>query len=580
MTPGKARGQRDPARRLRRSMMLPVAIGFAKFCRWRLALGVLVAVVVLTAGVGLRLWTWESTAAIRYAPDLRNAWHWGTFAGEVGLLNTYDAVVAGHDGSQYGLDYVPLRLVVAWAWVKLVGGEQWRPPLSANWPVVGVHLAMELAAACGVFAIVWSWLRRWGGPRERRRAGWWALASASVLLLNPASMINSFGRPATDTWVLPFYAWAVWAGMTGRWWVAGAVMGLGAMFKGQLMIMSPVFVLWPLFMGRPLEAVRWLCGLLLAAGVVLLPWMTTRWDGAERVWTWAWAWLAAVGLLAAVLVGATRWQWDRWSSWAAVGTLAAYVGGVSWTLGGWGWGLGMTAAALAAAGAAVWKPADAWPALSGLWGACSLACMALFSAGTAWFEVGPRYGATKFAGRLEMGGAMCLAAIMQKDYRWRPKSVVFELPWLGTPVTMWRLLMGLFVGLLVLTCIAIARQDRRGDRRFLVAVVTPWLVWFAFAAQIHERYLLFGSVLAALTLVAHRGAFVLGLVLSVVSWMMTVWVMLGAGNPAAYLDGFGVTLRRIIRGCIPGLGWGVMTVALVFLWIAWGRTPRDVRGSH
>ncbi|NBC10512.1 MAG: hypothetical protein GVY24_02095 [Planctomycetes bacterium] len=555
----------------------------------RVMLFTLIALGGLYAGFQFRLWTFETTTPIRWELDLQNAWQWGNYADEHGLLSTYDLVrYEKHETGDYGLDYVPLRLTVAWYWVKTAtwlepGLEGWSPSLRVNAPLLAVHYLMELIATAGLFAIVFTWCRRLGGAKAKH-ALWWALACAAVLYLNPASVINSFGRPGTDTWVLPFYTWAVWCAMTGRWWGAGMIIGLGAMIKGQVMLGGPVFLLWALFMGRPTQALRWLAGVLFGGVVVLLPWLLTAWPfGApRRVWTGAGLWLlpialgcVAFGVLVSKRAAAmeeTERADRRFPVYLIIAAgLLALIVAAALLRGGWGWAVGL---ALATSGCLVWArwggAGQRVPALGLLFAQAALSCMVLFGAGDAWFEVGPWYGAHKFSYRLEMGGAMCLAGIMQMRFRTGPDDVLFALPWLGGSfdVTAWRLLMGIFAALYVVACAAITRQFRRGGPHFLIAICTPWLVWFAFAAQIHERYLLFGAGLAAATLAVHRGAFVLSLLLSTLSWLMTAWVMLQSRTRGDYLDGLGDTLHGLIRPLIPDAGWAVMLIALIFLWLS------------
>ena len=154
---------------------------------------------------------------------------------------------------------------------------------------------MELLAAVGVFFLVRAWLRQCG---NNHRILLRSLLAAAVVWLSPAMMINSHGRPGTDVWIVPFYVWALWASVCNRWMLSGFIVATGAMFKGQQMIVCPVFVLWPLFMGRPVSGLRWLCGLILGLGVWVSPWMLTRWTGSERVFNnWALVWVTGSCLL-------------------------------------------------------------------------------------------------------------------------------------------------------------------------------------------------------------------------------------------------------------------------------------------
>jgi len=194
---------------------------------------------------------------------------------------------------------------------------------------------------------------------------------------------------------------------------------------------------------------------------------------------------------------------------------------------------------------------------------CLLLCMPLFDASSAWLRIGPRYGAAKYDHDLSVGNAFCLAAIF--DARgWGAHDVVFRLPF-GAAVTMRQLLFGLYAAMLVACSFAMARLWQRNDPRLLAAIALPWLAWFAFAAQIHERYLLFGAVVGGIAIAVHAGAFLVALLMTALSWIMTVGVMLDMPGRDRFLGGNGPELDRFIDGLHPAFCWVVMTATLAVL---------------
>jgi hypothetical protein len=112
--------------------------------------------------------------------------------------------------------------------------------------------------------------------------------------------------------------------------------------------------------------------------------------------------------------------------------------------------------------------------------------------------------------------------------------------------------------MLVACCGAMAWKDRANDRSFLIAVAAPWVVWFAFAAQMHERYLIWGAAVMATTVALGVGPTLLYLALTVFSWIQAWQQMLGGGRADGFLadvwPGGGPMLQRIFRGAIPGSG--------------------------
>jgi hypothetical protein len=113
----------------------------------------------------------------------------------------------------------------------------------------------------------------------------------------------------------------------------------------------------------------------------------------------------------------------------------------------------------------------------------------------AWFEIAFVYGADKFTG-LEVGGASSLAGILQNVYGWRADMPVETLKPLGIDATISHVMIASYAIILVLICFAMFVYERRHDVRFVLAMAAPWIVYFAIFPKMHERYLLWGGLLA------------------------------------------------------------------------------------
>ena len=59
-------------------------------------------------------------------------------------------------------------------------------------------------------------------------------------------------------------------------------------------------------------------------------------------------------------------------------------------------------------------------------------------------------------------------------------------------------------------------QDRRKSPRFLVAITGPWLMFFAFMPQIHERYLIFAASIGCVLIAAGAGFMLAAVFLEVI----------------------------------------------------------------
>jgi hypothetical protein len=559
------------------------------------ASAVFAAVVALAAiwiGMLLHRWTWDQTDPIRFRFDIENAWTQGSRALREGYLGIYDRVAreATTDAEgrpQYSLDYAPGRLLVATLWVRWArthfpDADRWQDTWDFNAPLLTLNRVALLASAAGAFSLTRHWLKRehrQSGQPHPHAAIWLPTLAALVLWFNPAAIIAGFGWPQWDIWLTPFFIWALVAGSSGRWIIAGALLGAGAMFKGQLLAFCPVLILWPLFGGRPLAVVR------LAAGFAI-----------------AWAACSSPWLLRTTDTGAVNWSAAFWVICCTTAAVLASVRKTTLLRGRWPVALCLSAAAMALAVIPAWSKADdaiklaqiaglalaigifGWfvrprwiPAMAITGMAVSmLLVMPLYGASDNWFRIGFGFGVRHFR-HMTMGPMSNLASILDTAFNVHdPESVATTIgpaAIFGSPadviVISWRqLLFGIYAVLTVLSCIAMAVHDRRNNRRFLVAAVAPLIFFVAFPTQIHERYPLYAAVCSAIIVVCGVGPTLLHALVSALAFLTILHAMLLAGSPAGEFANDANTLLRTLSQTHPGLGYLLILLALVYLWSA------------
>src|SRR5213079_2975760 len=269
----------------------------------RRALLAFLVVALFLAGVQLRRWIGESTRHVRYQHDIVNAFYWGSetlkearrlspnesaansFTGFCrGYFALYDRVKGKAYEKDYGLDYPPLRLLVMAIWAKQVRNglpviDDGHPKL-VN-PLLKINLLCELLSAVAIFCLVHLCVQRSRPTRssvlhalpQQHRAWICGLAAASVAWLEPSMILDAHGWPQWDVWILPFYLFAALAALKNRWFVCGCLLAAGAMFKGQLLFVTPFFVFWPLWQKRWTRALRMLAGFAVTVALIVAPWL-------------------------------------------------------------------------------------------------------------------------------------------------------------------------------------------------------------------------------------------------------------------------------------------------------------------
>ena len=321
----------------------------------------------IDAGLRVRVWAWDYTHAIHYYPDISNGYRWGAQGNQPrgharGVLNVYDLVALQanrktDEPREYGLDYAPLRLLMATRWVawtvrtypdlaaqawKFAYGDERAPAWAAPYiffaPMLRFNNAMELLAAAGIFFLARHWVIR----DDRRcinqpaasplsplrevllpfRGCFAGLLGALLFWFSPAILVSTHGWPTWDEWIVPFFVWAIYLACIDWWFAAGLVIALGAMLKGQQLFVAALFVLWPIFLGQFKQALTWTAGLALGVGLIASPWILTYVPGgvtdqssaADRIVDGAAIiWLTGVAISAVALPLVVRWSplWER-----------------------------------------------------------------------------------------------------------------------------------------------------------------------------------------------------------------------------------------------------------------------------
>ncbi|HEX8340294.1 MAG TPA: hypothetical protein VF624_05240 [Tepidisphaeraceae bacterium] len=527
--------------------------------RTRLLAWVLIAAIGIAAayaGTMLRQRTFDLTTHIHFVSDNTRNWIWGTYSFQNmhdrgrSFLDTYDDVGVQDRRSGVWIDYAPARLAVytGWAaWNHSIWPYQWLQDTRAFFAFfLDVSTVIEIIGAAAAFALVRVVLLQAGASWARSMT--LATVAALLLIFSPAAVLSSHGWPNGDIWVVPPFLWAMFFARVDRWLTAGVVLAVGLLFKGQLWFTFPVFLLWPLLQLRWRPPLRLLAGFVATFGLLTTGWTLTTVDPAHvRHLSWPALILTLLPLLllAVLLVLRRRkpeWRLDRLPRRAAVAAACALAGGA---------------------------------ALASMW---------LFGTSHAWFDASYNFGTNHWQ-FMTMGRTSNLPGIMQERYGWSreegPKYVVFQA--LGKVVTLKSFLLGVFLLTLLIATIGIALQDSRRSTRFLVAIVTPWLLFYTIPCQIHERYLIFAAATACVCVGHSVGMALLGLLMSLITCVMQLHVMLDSGQgrfrwnrwlPTEYpgwfapKTTFATDLYRVVSGTFPDIGWAVILLALMFLFMS------------
>lgn len=461
-------------------------------------LTLLIAALVV-GGIALRSATWEMTQHVRFQRDLVNGFYWGSetlqeasaLSGEKntaeswpaffrGYLALYDRVQSEAYETDYRLDYPPLRLLAMSIWTKYVrhefpGVDDGHP--DGVEPLLYINVACELSAAIGIFFLVRLWVRRAAGatvsrylhqvPTEKR--GWiCGLAAAGVAWFEPSMILDAHGWPQWDVWILPFFIFAALAASTRRWFWCGCLLAAGAMFKGQLLMVVPFFLFWPLWQRRWGRALRFAAGFLSMFALLVSPWLLRS----------PISWLVVALFTAAPLL-LVRGAFRQVAPWIA-----------------------------------------------GIFAVATFATGALGNGSFAWLRVGFLYGSEHYP-YLFISSCYNLPSLLD-SFGWSLKDSfsIYKFGSRSVSITLQWTLRLLYLGGLALCAFGAARHELRRNSRALIAIAAPWLLMFAILGQMHERYLMWGAVVSAVALGINLRLTIAHFVLSLISTAMIAHVML------------------------------------------------------
>jgi len=147
------------------------------------------------------------------------------------------------------------------------------------------------------------------------------MIAATLVWMNPPMLIDGHTWPQWNSWLPAFFLLAALLASLDWWMAAGIVLGIGCMFKGQILFAAPVLLITPLLAGWPGRFAKIIGGLAAGAGVVVSPWLLNDPTAVHYVW----GVLAAGLIVCAVTLGGPTWV--RWLGMLAAAILVLRVVG-------------------------------------------------------------------------------------------------------------------------------------------------------------------------------------------------------------------------------------------------------------
>jgi hypothetical protein len=472
---------------------------------------------------------------------------------------------------------------------------------------------------------------------------WQGVVAALMIWFSADIIISAHAWFQWDSWAVPWYLCACLLASLDWWLAAGIALTIGIMFKGQMLSIAPIFIIWPLVQGRVGAALRWICGVMVATAVITSGWLLTYIPAAQlqtlrdtqsgmevsqypidlfavhRVFDVPAAiWIVEMLVVAAAIPWALRTLrpalpateetfhkkllYSRWT-WMSAAAMVI-LGAVYWP---WllaqnrsGWYLGLLAGAAVAASVLFLRRRSQRYVLAGIAAGGMLACMGIFHGSTAWWDCGFHYGSVHWP-YMVTGPASNVPATFELRFGWAEQvdQIAFTLPaihghwpkflagngwWPAADfdVTAKMFFNTIYGILLLISGIAIGIQARRNDRRMLVALVTPWIMFFLFPVQIQERYLLYAAGASACCIGNSVGTALLGLMLTMFSATMhmirlldwntadldTFGQNLSTAFPRIFSPDSGHTLLQYMQNMHPDMMWGILVVGMAFLYLS------------
>jgi len=441
------------------------------------------------------------------------------------------------------------------------------------WPDWTVWLRMLVLFVAMVVAARWL-------PLPHR--GWaCGLIAALLVWFDPMNLIVSHIWPQWDVWILPAFLMAALLASLNWWVAAGLLLGIGCMFKGQLLLASPMLLLWPLFAGRLGATVRLLSGFLIGAGIIVWPWIITV-DAVH--WLQAVMFAALVVLAGSMVKLASLAEMGReWitASTAQRGALigagifvAAYLPVVLAFVLIFGHvppNPDLPKLALVLLLLAVVIPPWLLPLRWGIYWLIAVFAAAiwiaplLFHGEFSWLAVGFTYGAQKHdVMAMGQGSYANLAALLNHRFGWQYHEIVGTLR-IALPHFQWsgpldvKTCLSIVYGACLLACAAAAAiHSRRRDPRFLLTLIVPWIVFPVVLGQMGSRYLLWACTISSLAVGISTGLTLLHVLLTILATGMVARQLLQE-DPTRWPAVF-----TMFTGTYPDIGWMVILIAAIY----------------
>jgi hypothetical protein len=495
---------------------------------------VIVSACLFRVGIQLRHWAWTNTENLHFQSDVTHAYGWGTDADQNGLLSLYRQIRADYGDTpdlDHGLDYAPLRLTIMKFWAHWVNQhfspeDEWDTTKSYAFhkPLLMINAACEAAAAVGV-VLVLRLMRRIAYPgadpsstlRGVLREYLPLVIAALLVWFNPGLILNDCW-PQWDAWILPSFIFALYFSMRGWWFVAGLCLGLGAMLKGQILFVTPVFVLWPLFSGQWLGVGRVVTGIVVAFTLIAVPWtLTSHGDIA----------FASSGAILAAFILIYRQGWRR--------PLFQF----------------MAAAALVIP---VWLTPK------------------ILSGDLSWLVLPYTYGPIKHP-QLGAWGTSNLATLLGEKWGWQAHgpdgTIELPLPHGQTYELALRALLTTLYAISLIACgLAAGLQWRRRSQRFLLAMYTPWVLFFSLLPYLNQRYLLWAACFFPLLIPLGLGMTLLGALLVGACCVMLLDILCWFNSDTSS------NLSLVTHGTYPDMAFMILLIAAIFLFNALVLSPK------
>jgi hypothetical protein len=561
-----------------------------------------VLVVAIFAGIQLRMMLWNRSTDLRTPDDAVQSFATGLdvvrqaklHAGEdpassgpaswrdllPAYLGYYHHVAEQAKDGQFAMDYPPLRLAIVTAWANVARMQDEDVSAYSDdvaQPMLRLNLAFEIAATAAVFLLVAYWIRRRHLARHTRppypglsepsplpRAAVIGLIAALFVWFNPPILLEAHAWPQWDVWLVPLYLLAMFYASTDWFFPAGVCLAIGALLKTQMLIVAPVFLLWPLFAGRFSEMLRVLAGFLVIIALVAGYWLVK--GEAARIWIAGtvacavcfapWGYPKRLGvswwIAAAVATGLVIWPWLNANTVQSI-----------WI------GLVLTAMILVAPWWIAKKTVPAWIALVLV--AAIVASAFTFGAEWDWLNVGFVYGPKRFV-EMASSATSNVPALMAQTYGWRLDQLLYEHDIermaVHVTVTVRTLAITIYGVTLVLCAIGAAIHDRRNDSNLLIALIAPWVLLFTLLPQMHERFLIWAAAISAAGVAVSVGWSLLHILLTALSSLMILHYLLQSHANVAQ-----ETLQKIAP-THPGIAWMLLLIAGVYLYGAFFPRPR------